>query len=201
MTLIFYWLGQACTDGIHISFHPMSFLSKINIKSFHRKFWERQFILLTQRRCANRILEMENVSCNLIYYQIPYSRVLVEKLIVAQPINSPPFMETEGSVLYSQEPAIDPHSYSDTFKPIFQTLFLQHTFHNYLHTFMSLSSHFLSDLQTKKRVAIYQRHLIQRSYSSLPVYFLILSIVRKIRFPRSCSREERCYAGSGDTGV
>jgi hypothetical protein len=26
-------------------------------------------------------------------------------------------------------------------------------------------------------------------------------VVRKIRFPRSCSREERCYAGSGDTGV
>jgi hypothetical protein len=25
--------------------------------------------------------------------------------------------------------------------------------------------------------------------------------VRKIRFSRSCSREERCYAGSGDTGV
>jgi hypothetical protein len=26
-------------------------------------------------------------------------------------------------------------------------------------------------------------------------------VVRKIRFPRSCNREERCYAGSGDTGV
>jgi hypothetical protein len=26
-------------------------------------------------------------------------------------------------------------------------------------------------------------------------------VVRKIRFPRSCSREERCYEGSGDTGV
>jgi hypothetical protein len=26
-------------------------------------------------------------------------------------------------------------------------------------------------------------------------------VVRKIRFPRSCSREERCYMGSGDTGV
>jgi hypothetical protein len=26
-------------------------------------------------------------------------------------------------------------------------------------------------------------------------------VVCKIRFPRSCSREERCYAGSGDTGV
>jgi hypothetical protein len=26
-------------------------------------------------------------------------------------------------------------------------------------------------------------------------------VVRKIRFPRSCSREERCYAGSGDTGM
>jgi hypothetical protein len=26
-------------------------------------------------------------------------------------------------------------------------------------------------------------------------------VVRKIRFPRSCSREERCYVGSGDTGV
>jgi hypothetical protein len=26
-------------------------------------------------------------------------------------------------------------------------------------------------------------------------------VVRKIRFPWSCSREERCYAGSGDTGV
>jgi hypothetical protein len=27
------------------------------------------------------------------------------------------------------------------------------------------------------------------------------SVVRERRFPRSCSREERCYAGSGDTGV
>jgi hypothetical protein len=26
-------------------------------------------------------------------------------------------------------------------------------------------------------------------------------VVRKIRFPRSCSREERCYAGYIDTGV
>jgi hypothetical protein len=26
-------------------------------------------------------------------------------------------------------------------------------------------------------------------------------VIRKIRFPRSCSREERCYEGSGDTGV
>jgi hypothetical protein len=26
-------------------------------------------------------------------------------------------------------------------------------------------------------------------------------VVRKIRIPRSCSREERCYAGSSDTGV
>jgi hypothetical protein len=26
-------------------------------------------------------------------------------------------------------------------------------------------------------------------------------VVRKIKFPRRCSREERCYAGSGDTGV
>ncbi|KOC58993.1 hypothetical protein WH47_00819 [Habropoda laboriosa] len=26
-------------------------------------------------------------------------------------------------------------------------------------------------------------------------------VVRKIRFPRSCSREERCYAESGDTVV
>jgi hypothetical protein len=30
---------------------------------------------------------------------------------------------------------------------------------------------------------------------------LVTRFVRKIRFPRSCSREERCYAGSGDTGV
>jgi hypothetical protein len=32
---------------------------------------------------------------------------------------------------------------------------------------------------------------------------LLLStrVVHKIRFPRSYSREERCYAGSGDTGV
>jgi hypothetical protein len=30
---------------------------------------------------------------------------------------------------------------------------------------------------------------------------LYMRVVRKIRFPRSCSREERCYAGSGDTGV
>jgi hypothetical protein len=28
-----------------------------------------------------------------------------------------------------------------------------------------------------------------------------MRVVLKIRFPRSCSREERCYAGSGDTGV
>jgi hypothetical protein len=26
-------------------------------------------------------------------------------------------------------------------------------------------------------------------------------VVRKIRFPRSCSHEERCYVGSGDTSV
>jgi hypothetical protein len=29
----------------------------------------------------------------------------------------------------------------------------------------------------------------------------ITRVVRKIRFPRSCSCEERRYAGSGDTGV
>jgi hypothetical protein len=36
---------------------------------------------------------------------------------------------------------------------------------------------------------------------SFLVSYLVTRVVRKIRFPRSCSSEERCYTGFGDTGV
>jgi hypothetical protein len=65
--------------------------------------------------------------------------------------------------------------------------------------------------QSKQPVIAKQRfrwnEYARADFLNFPIYLQSVYIhsnkrvVRKIRFPRSCSREERCYAGSGDTGV
>jgi hypothetical protein len=47
-------------------------------------------------------------------------------------------------------------------------------------------------------IGMHQSHCILECIS---LSFENMRVVHKIRFPRSCSREERCYVGSGDTGV
>jgi hypothetical protein len=72
----------------------------------------------------------------------------------------------------------------------------------------------LVDFATSKNLIVkstmFQHHNIHKyiwtspdgkTYTQIDHILVDTRVVRKIRFPRSCSREERYYAGSGDTGV
>jgi hypothetical protein len=55
----------------------------------------------------------------------PWSRILLQKLTVAQLVEKfPAFMEPESSLPCSQQPATDPYPEPDESSPQFSTLFL-----------------------------------------------------------------------------